>query len=158
WCNHTSGEVIVLDLANLPLASGTTNLLADLNANGFLDFSLQDDTSIDYITLDVTSCCCTAPRTVECGHQWTCDPVTAYDACCGSNVTIVVLSAVAENTGNSPCVDRFTRVWQISDCCSNSTTCRQTSTVVDSTPPVFTTHCVTNHYEAGTTTDNFVGP
>ena len=33
WCSHTAGNVIVLNLAALPLPSGTTNLLADLNAN-----------------------------------------------------------------------------------------------------------------------------
>src|SRR5207253_2660522 len=141
WCSHVGGEVIVLDLAALPLAVGTTNLLADLNANGFLDFSLQDDTAIDYITLDVTSCCCTAPKTVECGTEWTFDPVTAYDACCGSNVTIIVLGTVSLNTGQSPCVDMFRRTWQAIDCCSNTATCSQTITVLDTTPPVFNTQC-----------------
>ena len=154
WCDHTNGEVIVLDLAALPLPSGMTNLLGDLNANGFLDFSLQDDTSIDYITLDVTSCCCAAPRTVQCGEEWTFDAVTAYDACCGTNVTISVLDTVT----NGICPKVITRTIQATDCCGNSATCAQVVRVIDTTPPVFNSVCVTNHYEAGTTTDNFVGP
>src|SRR5439155_22054139 len=59
-------------------------------------------------------------------------------------------------TGQGPCPEAFQRVWQATDCCDNSTTCTQTVFTVDTTPPVFT--CTTNHYEAGTTTDNFTGP
>ena len=81
WCNHAAGEVLVFDLSALPLPSGTTNLLADLNANGFLDFSLQDDSSIDYITLDVVSCCCNSTNTVECGSDWSFVAPSATDSC-----------------------------------------------------------------------------
>ena len=52
-------ETIVLDLGNLPLAPGqpasASNLIPALNDHGFLDFFLQDDTVVDYITLTVTS-------------------------------------------------------------------------------------------------------
>lgn len=47
-------DTIVLDLGNLPLASGqSVNLIPALNAHGFLDFLLQDDTDVDYIALTV---------------------------------------------------------------------------------------------------------
>lgn len=47
-------DTIVLDLGNLPLASGgSENLIPALNAHGFLDFLLQDDTDVDYIALTV---------------------------------------------------------------------------------------------------------
>lgn len=47
-------DTIVLDLGNLPLASGGyINLIPALNAHGFLDFLLQDDTDVDYIALTV---------------------------------------------------------------------------------------------------------
>lgn len=55
----TSPEVdtIMLDLGNLPLAPGqpasASNLIPALNAHGFLDFLLQDDTDVDYIALTV---------------------------------------------------------------------------------------------------------
>lgn len=50
-------DTIVLDLGNLPLAPGqpasASNLIPALNAHGFLDFLLQDDTDVDYIALTV---------------------------------------------------------------------------------------------------------
>src|SRR5207249_4038232 len=229
---HTGGEIVVLDLANMP---GTgANLLPQLNQYGFLDFICEDDTAIDYLSLDIVSCCCRPDKIVECGSDWTFESPAVTDACCGdqvtvvllgtvtngtcpqvisqtwqatdccgntatcisrvivvdttppvvacprgktiecgarvifdeptaydtccTNVTIVVIGDVAINTGQSPCVEQFRRTWRISDCCGNSTNCSQTITVTDTKPPVFATVCVTNHYEAGTTDDNFAGP
>lgn len=44
-----------LDLANLTTADGgTLNLLPDLNANGFLDVLVGDETGVDYMLLSVT--------------------------------------------------------------------------------------------------------
>ena len=49
----------MLDLSNLALSSGqpvsASNLLHALNQHGFLDFWIQDDTDVDYITLTVVS-------------------------------------------------------------------------------------------------------
>lgn len=51
-------DTIILDLSNLPLApsqpASASNLLPALNDHGFLDFWIQDDTDVDYITLTVT--------------------------------------------------------------------------------------------------------
>jgi len=51
-------DTIILDLSNLPLAPGqpasASNLIPALNQNGFLDFWVQDDTDVDFITLTVT--------------------------------------------------------------------------------------------------------
>lgn len=45
-----------LDLAALPLVGGgTLDLLPLLNANGFLDVNLSDDTAVDFMRLDVTA-------------------------------------------------------------------------------------------------------
>jgi hypothetical protein len=44
---------ISLNLASLP---GGTNLLPTLNAQGFLDVVVQDDSAVDYITLVITQC------------------------------------------------------------------------------------------------------
>ncbi|MEZ4651037.1 MAG: SdrD B-like domain-containing protein [Candidatus Eisenbacteria bacterium] len=54
--------VFCLDLANLPpSAFGVTNILAALQ-DGDLDVLIQDDTGVDYMTIDVTYCCgCAAP-------------------------------------------------------------------------------------------------
>jgi hypothetical protein len=49
-----AGNTFAFDLAALPNASGLpTNLLAQLDANGFVDFYVQDDTSVDYLTLSL---------------------------------------------------------------------------------------------------------
>jgi hypothetical protein len=60
WHSTTASpavDTIVLDLGNLPLAPGqpasASNLIPALNAHGFLDFWLQDDTDVDYIALTV---------------------------------------------------------------------------------------------------------
>src|SRR5207244_13531812 len=68
------------------------------------------------------------------------------------------LVALSNITTCHVCAQNITRTWQATDCCSNTSTCTQTVTVVDNTPPVFSSYCTTNHYEAGTTTDDFVGP
>src|SRR5436190_4677047 len=83
---------------------------------------------------------CVPDKTVQCGSAWTFDPPTAVDACCGSNVTIIVLSTTTNVA--TVCPVKITRTWQATDCCSNSITCSQTVTAVDTVPPVIT--CGTN--------------
>lgn len=137
WCNHTGGEVFVFDLSALPQPSGPAlDLLPALNLNGYLDLASQDDSGVDYAVLEIVSCCCPPPRTVECGTQWAFDTPVAIDACCGSNVTIAVLNTVTNRDPAKPCVQTITRTWVATDCCTNRATCSQTLTVVDRTPPV----------------------
>jgi hypothetical protein len=59
WDTATYGAVTLwLDLGALPLnPSGTTSMLSALNAFGYLDFRMQDDSSIDYMILHVDYCC-----------------------------------------------------------------------------------------------------
>lgn len=75
---------------------------------------------------------CASNKTVECGSPWTFDPPTAFDACCGTNVTVSVLSDVM--TGSCPQV--FTRTWEATDCCGNTAICSQRITVGDTIPPI----------------------
>lgn len=57
-CFGGTSTLITLDLANLPPdQNGTTNLLPGLAAHGFLDVLVQDDTAVDYVSLDVAYCC-----------------------------------------------------------------------------------------------------
>ena len=44
--------------------------------------------------MSVVSCCCANNKSVDCSSDWSFDPPTATDACCGTNVTISVLSTV----------------------------------------------------------------
>lgn len=81
---------------------------------------------------------CPTNKTVECGTAWDFDPPTPAGGCC-SNVTISIVDTKTNGTG---CSLVITRNWQATDCCSNSTVCSQTVTVVDNTAPVLT--CVGN--------------
>ena len=83
---------------------------------------------------------CASNLTVVCGTQWAFTPPTAFDACCGSNVTLLVVST----TTNGLCPQVITRLWRATDCCSNSATCAQVVTVVDTTPP--TINCGQNEF------------
>ncbi|MGD0539508.1 MAG: LamG-like jellyroll fold domain-containing protein, partial [Verrucomicrobiota bacterium] len=81
---------------------------------------------------------CATNKTVNCGTAWTFDAPTANDSCSGTKVTLTVLSTVT----NGVCPQVITRTWMATDACSNTATCSQTVTVVDTTPPVLT--CATN--------------
>ena len=81
---------------------------------------------------------CATNKTVECGTAWSFDPPTASDTCCGTNITITIVNTVT----NGSCPWLITRTWKATDCCTNSATCSQTVTVVDTTPPAIT--CATN--------------
>ncbi|MGD0649961.1 MAG: choice-of-anchor tandem repeat GloVer-containing protein, partial [Verrucomicrobiia bacterium] len=88
WCTYTNGVVTNLDLSALPLAGGgTADLLPLLNDYGFFDFVCQDDTAVDYLELQLTSCCCDTNVTMDCAAHWGFKPPTAQDDCC-SNVTV----------------------------------------------------------------------
>lgn len=69
---------------------------------------------------------------------WNFDDPTGVDACCGSNVTVTVLSTVTNSA--SPCQSVYTRTWSLADCCTNISFCAQTVAVTDTTPPVITCH------------------
>ena len=62
---------------------------------------------------------------------WSFDPPTVTSGCCGgTNVTLTVLSTVT----NGVCPTLVTRTWQATDCCTNTATCSQTVTLVDTSP------------------------
>lgn len=136
WCSYAaSPQTFILDLANLPASGGgAANILALLEANGFLDITLQDDTGVDYVKLTVVSCCGNATKTVECGTKWFYDQPIAVDNCC-TNPTVTVLNTVTNGT----CPKVATRTWLATDCCGNTNTVSQAVTMVDTTPPVIYT-------------------
>ena len=138
-----------LDLQSL-VASGTAEVdltfqfipgrtLTQLVATGgFTDFSGTIDGSQVVTTPALITCA--SNKTVECGTSWNFDPPLSASACC-TNLTIDVLSTVS-NVVSAPCVITYTRTWQATDCCSNTGTCSQTVTVVNTNPPMIT--CPTN--------------
>ena len=102
-------------------------------------------------TVTVTGCCtnclqveCPTNKTVQCGSKWTFDQPAA-SSCCASNfsgtTTNVLITSIGAVT-NGVCPQIITNTWLISDACGHTTTCSQTVTVVDTTPPVI--NCPTN--------------
>jgi hypothetical protein len=77
---------------------------------------------------------CAPNKTVQCSEVWNFDPPTAYDACCGTNVTVTIQNT----TTNGICPQLITREWLATDCCTNSTLCSQTVTVTDTNQPMIT--------------------
>jgi hypothetical protein len=74
---------------------------------------------------------CSSNKTVAAGSGWTFDPPSAYDSCCGTNLTVLLISSNA--TVISECQTNWMGIWQATDCCTNISTCTQTVTVL---PPV----------------------
>ncbi len=83
---------------------------------------------------------CPTNKTVQCNSNWNFDLPTVLSVCSGTNATITVVTNITQAL--TPCLKYFTRIWQVTDVCSNSVTCSQVVTVFDTTPPVLT--CATN--------------
>jgi hypothetical protein len=75
---------------------------------------------------------CPPDRTVECGSTWEFGTPVAFDACCLQGVSIL------ETITNGLCPQFITRTWLARDCCGLTNTCKQTITIVDTTPPTIT--------------------
>ena len=61
-----SSAILVLNLAALPLlGGGTLDLLPLVNANGFIDVNIADDTAVDYVRLVVHQCGATSYCTAK---------------------------------------------------------------------------------------------
>jgi len=118
----------------------------------FLFLTLWSVAAIGHLRPATASC--PTNRVVECGAAWDFDAPGLSDVCGSTNATVIVLDTVT----NASCGNTFTatRTWQITDGCSNSITCSQTITVVDTTPPVLS--CVSNRIvECGAAWD-FIPP
>jgi formylglycine-generating enzyme required for sulfatase activity len=124
---YPNGQVITVDL-------GALGLIPYMNQYGFLDFTTQDDSGVDFLQLTVVSCCCSTNKTVPCGSGWNFDLPSAVDACSGAPVPATILSTVT----NGLCPQVITRTWLFADACGNSNTCSQTVTVVNTQPPTLT--------------------
>jgi|GEM_PF-1255986 len=144
--NFSNGTTLgASSVGNIQLGGGITDpaLLASsgwaTNALGLHDGnSTRMGQGLARITVCFPADCSTA-KTVQCGSHWTFDPPPAYNSCCGSNITVTVLNTVTNGTS---CNLVILRTWEVTDCCSNKSTCTETVTVVDTTPPTIT--CKTN--------------
>jgi hypothetical protein len=93
---------------------------------------------VDDVTVKQICASLLTNKTVPCGSAWSFDVPLVLDACCGTNVTLTILSTVTNGT----CPRTITRTWRATDCASNSATWSQSITLVDTIPPVMT--CPTN--------------
>jgi hypothetical protein len=124
-----------------------TNTTGPCNASYTGIWTITDCTGVigtctqNVLVLDTTPpvITCVTNKSVECGTAWTFDTPNAVDACCGTNVTVTVFSTI---TNNPACPLVVQRTWKATDCCSNSSFCSQSVTVVDTTPPAI--FCPTN--------------
>src|SRR6185369_14269086 len=80
---------------------------------------------------------CATNKSVEAGGTISFDPPTATDA--GRTNSIVIVSTVTNAVG---CGYNVVRTWRATDACGNASTCAQTISLVDTTPPVIL--CATN--------------
>jgi autotransporter-associated beta strand protein len=143
WSDEGSPDTVLSSPAMRTVSPGTTTtytvtILSDANCTALPG----DRTGSATVTLEDTAppiITCATNKTVECGSVWTFDAPSASDTCCGTNVTIGIVDTTTNGTG---CSLLITRTWQATDCNSNSATCSQIVTVVDTTAPVI--NCATN--------------
>lgn len=131
WGSGSTADLL-LDLSQLPNPDGSSSSLLDaLNTEGFLDFTVQDDTSVDLLVLTVKTCC-TSDKTVECGEDWSFDEPIPAGGC--GEVTLEILATEARGT----CPTIHTRIWRATDACGETAIFSQTVTVEDTIPPELT--------------------
>ena len=111
----TSGGENYLTIGNLYDDLNTPILVAGGNLF-LLSYYFIDDVTVRQIGTS-----CPTNKTVYSQTNVTFDTPTAYDACCGTNVTLT-WSTVTNGTD-------ITRTWVATDCCTNTNSCSQTITI-----------------------------
>jgi len=76
---------------------------------------------------------CPSDYTRECSSPQAEAPVLAFDNCDGE---VPVTMTVESIPGDCPQAGKVVRTWTATDACGNSSTCSQTITTVDTTPPI----------------------
>ena len=96
----------------------------------------QTITFRDTTAPDIT---CATNLVIECGAAWSFAAPSAFDLCDGTNIVLIIQSTVT-NTATVGCPTNLVavRTWRATDQCGNFSTCSQTITVVDTTPPALT--------------------
>ncbi len=76
---------------------------------------------------------CGPNQSLECGTPFAFSTPAANDICDGTNVTVVIVGTVTNQT----CGSTFsaTRTWKATDACGNVANCSQTINVIDTLPP-----------------------
>jgi autotransporter-associated beta strand protein len=79
---------------------------------------------------------CASNKTILCGATWDFDKPSAWDVCCGTNVTSWLGGKIS--TSVDACHTLWQGLWNVSDCYGNVATCTQLVTVVTPSPPSIT--------------------
>lgn len=165
WDRSGDRAIMTLDLTALPLANGQTmDILYLLNSSGDLDIYFQDDTAVDYIQLDVTTClgtdcnrngisdaCEDLPIVLKCPPPVTkslspepgncCQEVTLNPSAtdlCGNAKAVEITNDYNDATGGfSACfpLGTTTVTFTATDDRGNEVSCSTTVTIRDTTPP-----------------------
>jgi hypothetical protein len=147
-CCGTNVTIVVIGTVTNVLGSCSSIVTRTWEATDCCTNRVQCSQSVTVQDTTPPVLACATNKTVECGSTWSFDPPTAFDACCGTNVTIVVIGTVTNVLGS--CSSIVTRTWEASDCCTNRIQCSQSITIRDTTPPVLA--CATNKtVECGST-------
>ena len=77
---------------------------------------------------------CATNKTAACGVPWNFDPPVILDGCSGTNATITTISTSTNGTNPT----QITRVWLVTDACTNSVICSQTVELAAASLPVIT--------------------
>jgi hypothetical protein len=85
---------------------------------------------------------CAPGKTIEYGTAWDFDLPTALDFSGDTNLTVRVVGTTTNTSGFCAPTFSATRIWEISDACSNKVNCSQIVTVRDTAPP--NVSCATN--------------
>ncbi len=139
--------VIVSYVGDVPVTSGCqiqiTRTYSGLNSCGSSSICQQ---TITVMNTNPPVMACAPDRTVECGTIWDFDSASATEFCTGLSLPVSLDEAGTNYVVGNTFVAR--RTWRATDSCSNSATCTQTITVVDTTRPQITCPAKINAAEA----------
>ncbi|PWU08507.1 MAG: hypothetical protein C5B50_29435 [Verrucomicrobia bacterium] len=131
FCTSTNVFITFSDTNIVGNCPGNYTILRTWTATDTCSNSSQCVQTIQVVDTTAPSLFCFSNKTVACGSPWHFDRPNAFDACCGTNVTIFVTGTTTNFNG--PCGSTFTatRSWIAMDCCGNTNGCSQTVSVVN---------------------------
>ncbi|TAK94045.1 MAG: HYR domain-containing protein [Verrucomicrobia bacterium] len=132
-CDGTNAVITITGTITNALCGNTFSATRTWSAMDSCSNSASCSQTIAVVDTTAPVITCASNRIVECGDVWTFTAPTASDICGGTNVTLTITSTIT----NALVGETFsaTRTWKATDSCSNSATCSQTVTIIDSTPP-----------------------
>ncbi len=126
-----SGVGMTRSDASAPGCGNSETVTRTWTATDDCDNASSCDQTITIVDTTAPSITCPADRTVECGESPHGGSATGSDSCGGIRVNSA--DSFEASCGGDAGV--ITRTWTATDDCDNSTSCDQTVTIIDTTPP-----------------------